>query len=268
MLDTYLDQLQEYHSKEEQLQEEPILVAAIGVGAVVSTLMKLFISYQQTAVKNYLMTQSKRGFEYEKKLNAILGDDDWRIFKFDLPDKEFKKKNPDMPSDIPNAMVVTNTHDIFVTNGLIKILNEREVLAVLIHEAEHVKNNDTGTRATYTSINIGISVGSAFILPFLPLILYIMISLGFVFIGRHQETRSDLATVQYGYGRDLASALQKMEKWWTKNVKQSPAASWLDEHPPVKTRVETLITNAKALEALARTKAIEPIKRFLMKVLT
>lgn len=266
MLNSYLNQLQEDHVQEDILQEDPVL--AVGVGILVASLMKIFINYNQSNMKKNLISQSKRAFEFEKKFNSILGDGDWKIFKFDMPDKAYKKAMPDTPDDIPNAMVVTNTHDIFISNGLVKLLNEREMMAVLIHEAEHVKNNDVGTRGTYYSINYGICIGVATIVPILPLILFVMLQMGFVVIGRKQETRSDLATVKYGYGRDLVSALQKLEKWWEKNVGKSAAASWLDEHPSTKTRVANLVTNVKALESMARVKAIEPIKKFLMKVLT
>lgn len=251
-LDYYMEQLKE----PEQLNEvDPITMgAAISLGAgtiyTVSMLIQFFIAtamYRKTVKVDQKLTQ---------RLNGILDSGEkWIVHIF--PDKA------------PNAFAIGGRH-VYITTGLLKILNEREVDAVLLHEVYHNKdmhvwkNLAAESSFLYLTIFINVSIwwGSAGAFP-LALITFFIIRnsmriLYARFRGRHFEIKSDEFAVKQGYGPELVSALKKIEAWAKKAMAgqkcnkfcqlERKISEEIDEHPPIKKRIETILRKTKELD--------------------
>jgi len=186
---------------------------------------------------------------------------------------------------------------IFLTNKLVNILNEKEVIAVCLHEVGHI--------TTYDSLkNLGIrftSIGAAgiFYLKLLSKINYslnskikqvaifstaIIISILIVkspaiLVGKFFEYRADKHASKYGYGKELASALEKIEKWikeYKYKIFGKPSKlekmfdkinNFIDVHPTFQHRIEKLLEYEKLYEAMADND-IKQIKKICKEVLT
>lgn len=168
------------------------------------------------------------------------------------------------------------TKHIFITSGLISIMNEREVIAVCLHESSHIITYDS--IKTLVARMASVSVPALLItnlseyiykhkkssysnIMLLAILLsLIMIFLPSILIGKYNELKSDKYTVQFGYGRDLMSALEKLEEWVLKNrVKDSKIKMFFhkiqhfyDVHPPIKKRVDKLLNSVELYESLAK----------------
>ena len=94
-------------------------------------------------------------------------------------------------------------------------------------------------------------------------------------IERRQEVKADEYAIKYGYGKDLAVALKKMENWVSKRRSQREGVfakaqreidEAISEHPPTKQRVETLLRKSKELERVVASKNLNKIKDFVVRV--
>jgi Zn-dependent protease with chaperone function len=176
--------------------------------------------------------------------------------------------------------------NIYITKGLIKLLNERELIAVLLHEATHLINYDVlkrdisgyggslflvtifgaieniiGGKVKSRSVPLAISM---FVISFImACLLLIFMSSRNIKIEKQQETVADISTVKYGYGKDLITALNKINKVNTKQLKElsakNPEIEKLDEllknldnHPEVKERIERLLEEEKLYIAMVQ----------------
>ena len=82
-------------------------------------------------------------------------------------------------------------------------------------------------------------------------------------VGRRWETNADNYAVIHGYGNDLVSAFRKLEKDYDKIMREiGPVARALnkifeaiDEHPPIKKRIEKILSNKDLYEAAAKNQA-------------
>jgi len=241
VLENYLNHLQEQFAE----------ISGIILMLVLQIFLYLFLMIAAS------IGSSKTDKKLSKKINQLTGKDyDVRIMK----------------GDAPGAYCFGGfTKHIFISSGLIDIMTEREVIAVCLHEASHITSYDSIkiliTRMSSVSIlSLLLTKLLTFIyknnksnlIVILPILLgLIMIFLPTLLLGKYNELKSDKSTIKYGYGRDLMSALQKLEEWVLKNqVKDSKIKMFIhkiqhlyDEHPPIQKRVKKLLNNVKLKEA-------------------
>jgi Zn-dependent protease with chaperone function len=218
------------------------------------------------------ISASKRNKPLEKKLNAILKDGkQWKVYII-------KEKGP-------NAFCITNPV-VFMTTGLKEMLTEDEIIAVLLHEAGHIKNKDIWKNVGFKASFFGIIVAAAWAAPAVIAVqIGIMIALaaaalgidttivGLTF-GRKAERRADSTAVKYGYGKPMASALDKIDKWIAKTSAKRPClkmckvmtklSETLDEHPPLKERVKDVLEETETWNPQT-FKSISNAKNYFMK---
>jgi heat shock protein HtpX len=191
-----------------------------------------------------------------------------------------------VPSQVPNAFAVGSGAEaaVAVTDGLLRMLNQRELAGVLAHELAHVQHSDTtvmGIADTMGRIATSIArFGLLLLLLGLPTLLlgngfspWFMASLMMlgaplaVFLlqmalSRSREFNADLGAVELtGDPLGLAIALTKLDRHakrgWVGRV-LNPGQfelepSWLRSHPPTRLRVRELEEIAKGLPAASPT---------------
>ncbi len=154
---------------------------------------------------------------------------------------------------LPNASatgIIKSKASLLVTTGLLTRLSDEEVMAILGHEASHVKNHDTLLLYVLSmleySLRIYIFLNFLYLFNIFTELLYFYLSLtALFFVAKFIEARADIETAKIlGDGRPLASALRKLG--YSKIMREaSPGErlrSWLrlDPHPPASFRVEKL----------------------------
>jgi Zn-dependent protease with chaperone function len=237
--------------KENQLQEfEPISMATGGVIAsavlipLAIDLAGLFFSFQ------LMIRTTKEDKKLSKKLKSILKDGkDWKVFI--------------IKDGTPNAFAMVRPY-IFLSSGLVRMMNEREIIAIMLHETGHITNmhiwKDVATKSsliallftTVAALSGPIALGALLFIWF-TFETPEMILQGVLMrtMGRAEERQADNIPVKYGYGDDFISSLRKIEKVYQKMLKRhcttfvcktrERISSLLDEHPPIKQRVENIL---------------------------
>lgn len=259
--------------KEQNLQEiEPVSVlfgaATIGLGAaIIMTAARLVALLLQTAVFSATAKQIHDKV-LTKEINKILGKTKWKVMI--IKDKS------------PNAFVV-GPRVIMITTGLKKMLTHRELIGVMLHEAWHVKAFHVYKQifykfpllaAVFTAAIATVMVGGG---AWLALLIFVILrrvtEIPYdLTVGRRQETKSDSYAVKMGYGKELASALSKLEKTYLKGMKNcvgvckivSKIDEAIDEHPPLKKRIEKILKDSEMVKALASRNAAK-IKKIVIK---
>ena len=177
-----------------------------------------------------------------------------------------------IPSRMLNAFAVGNNNEsaVAVTDGLLRVMNARELAGVLAHEISHIRHQDTrvmgladfvsrilGTISQLGQLLLLISIPLAFLgksIGIGPLQLAVMIfapvisTLLQLALSRSREFTADLGAVELtGDAAGLASALRKLERiqrggFWNTMVpgKRAPVPAALRTHPPTEQRIERL----------------------------
>ena len=250
-IENYLDKIQE---DEEQLQElDPITAGAIALTA--GTLMVLWNLIRLLIGLKLFKKSLKINKPLTKKLNGILGTNKWVV--------------QIVPDPSPNAFAAGGLH-VFITTGLVKILEEREVLAVLLHEVYHNEKKHLAKRVGYDySLYYLLTFIIALLTPgpqlFMLAVFAFHISLSIlripysIIVGRKHEYGADENTIKYGYGDDLVSGFQKMEIWVAKAMKKQKCGSVcklvnavsraIDEHPDMQKRIENILRKKETAAA-------------------
>jgi Zn-dependent protease with chaperone function len=124
------------------------------------------------------------------------------------------------------------TKKIYMTDGLIKMLSHKEIIGVLLHECGHYANMDlkkdvflvdplikmltiflvAGIIVLMGPAGAGIGIYLSF---FFKGILRLIVG---VTLGRKMEYLADSFATEHGYGKEMVSALEKMEKYLRKNL--------------------------------------------------
>lgn len=181
-------------------------------------------------------------------------------------------------SSIMNAFAVGSSEQaaVAVTDGLLRALSLREVVAVLAHELSHVRNNDMWVMSLADVISRITSLfsllGQVLLLLYLPLLLAgyqlawgpVLLLVGApsfsallqLALSRSREFDADLhGALLSGDPRGLASALNKMERSQGNLLeriflpgRREPHPSLLRTHPPTEERVRRLLEIAEEQE--------------------
>lgn len=177
-----------------------------------------------------------------------------------------------VPSDVSNAFAVGRSEKsaIALTDGMLRSLSPREIVAVMAHEISHLANNDLWIMNLADSISrltALLSYLGVFLLALnLPLLLTDSLAIPWLLIGllilapslltllqlalsRAREYDADLDAVQLcGDPEALASALEKLERsqggLWEGLLRPNqrfPQLAILRSHPPTPQRVRRLM---------------------------
>jgi len=250
----------------ERIQEDPITVAGV-VGT--AYLLASFATLLFTAAT--MSSSLKVDKKLSRQMNKIMDSGNrWIVHEF--------------PDQSPNAFAFGFGRHIFMTTGLRRLLNQREVEAVLLHEISHNKNKDTYKSMAFrhslfyliTFVGFSIAMATAsFPLGFLAFILLINSSsiAEARIIGRRAEIRADDNAIRYGYGKDLASGLKKVDKIIDRMYASKKCGKFcqlerkvsdaIDEHPPIKKRIETILQKTEQLNKILKSRNLQKIKNFL-----
>ncbi len=146
-----------------------------------------------------------------------------------------------LPTESANAFATGRNPEhaaVAATEGILRMLNDHELMGVMAHEIGHVKNRDTLTQTVAASISGGVMLLSRFALYFggrrnrswaktiaLSIVAPIAAGLITMAISRDREYEADeFAAKLTGKPMSLASALQKL----VAGVKRHP----MDDHSP------------------------------------
>ena len=181
-------------------------------------------------------------------------------------------------SSVMNSFAVGSSEQaaIAVTDGLLRALSLRELVAVLAHEVSHVRNNDMwvmGLADVISRITSLFSLlGQILLLLYLPMLMagyqlawapvLLLIAAPSISallqlaLSRSREYDADLSgAVLSGDPRALASALNKMERYQGNILerifmpgRRDPHPSLLRTHPPTEERVRRLLEIARDQE--------------------
>ncbi len=183
-----------------------------------------------------------------------------------------------VPSRMPNAFAVGSGTQaaVALTDGIIRIMNGRELAGVLAHELSHIRHEDTQVMglADIVSRTTGTlsSVGQIMLLISVPAVLSGSVDFGWrglalvllliaapslttllqLALSRSREFNADMGAVELtGDPQGLASALNKLArmhpKSWTEKLlpgRRPPDPALLRSHPPTAQRVQRLLSVA------------------------
>lgn len=252
MLDSYLDQLQE--NKKENLKED-FLVAfmALNLMFFIQLLGALLTVWSE------FYKRSKVDTYYTNLIKNITRSTQWTVRRW-FPSK-YVSKDP-----VYNAFSVS-TKTIFITDDLPKLLNEKEITAVLLHEISHSISKDS-IRVLFLNyfgrlgpFLITLALGLPFLASVGPFFIFLLVSvyLQAAYI-RTRELKADSYAAKYGYKEELSSALIKLMK----EAKKQPSCTtkfckFIDvlkrgfkTHPDLEERLENIMNTPEIQRLISR----------------
>lgn len=173
-----------------------------------------------------------------------------------------------VPTRVLNAFATGQRDDasIAVTDGLLRMLDAREIAGVLAHEIAHVRSNDvwvmtladvvgrlTGLLSFFgvglLTALVPVAAASGMQIPLIPVAVMIFAplisSLLQLALSRTREYDADLAAAELtGDPRGLAAALDKLERLqggWMERMLMSRVPRWLRTHPDTRRRIRRLL---------------------------
>ncbi len=182
-----------------------------------------------------------------------------------------------------------------MTDGLVKLLNEREIIAVCLHEVSHIINYDM-IKTQASTLGLGGLASliiakinnffknskiknenlEAFLFSITATMVFVLATLSKMYLSRRFEYRSDKYTIRFGYGKDLITALEKVTKEkYRKNPEveksklvriMNKIVELLSTHPTLQKRVENLLEEIKLYESIYDKKVLRVkliIKRYM-----
>jgi len=279
-LDTYLNNLfeldflkEEYSTldllekrlKNKQIFQEQ-LIPIITVIIFCANIVRMFIEYFM------LVKSSKPDLPFEKKFKNIL---------LELGENRGSKiVKIRSTAGEPNAFCSAGKN-LFYTNTLKKMLTERELVAIMLHEYQHFKS-------VHNYINL-ISISTGNIINFIiwicmwgggyvPLIMLLLMNSIFkisydITIGRLMEYSSDGYAARSGYGDNLISALTKLKKYTEKRQEKMTKigkvlykiAEAIDIHPSFKNRFEYILKQKEKYEGSNVKENVKKLKNIVAK---
>ncbi len=249
-IDNYLIQLQE-----EEIQEyiDPVSIGT-AVGVSVAALQLVFRITASILIARHLVKTSKKSSTHSKQLASIVQDrQKWEVYI--------------LKWKIANAGVVAERPLVFVTSRLLKIMRPRETMAVLLHEAGHLKKKHITQQTVLGSLMRGMIAGTAvgvvaagYQLPLFAFYLALLTS--GIPLSRHHEYQADSWVVQYGYGQDLIEALKKLHKEYDRMTKSHSKAyrklnELLSTHPTLEKRTINLLRDMETYKLILKASISE-----------
>lgn len=254
-LDTQLQLIQE----EELTEFDPLTGAAIaGTSYLIGSLAFLFLAIGP------MISALKVDKPLSKRLNEILNSGNhWIVHTY--------------PEKTPNAFALGMGRHVFITTGLLELLNQREVEAVMLHEIHHNKNKDTYKSLAYRHSFFYLITFLALSINSLTLSLFAFVLMFKIteilrnrMLGRHLEIKADRFSAEHGYGKDLITALEKIDKYIKKLYASKPCgkmcelerkiSEMIDEHPPMKKRVEIILRES---DKILKMKTFKQVRDFI-----
>lgn len=254
-LDEHLNRIQEFPNPLDMTDAGMVkagAIAAIGSTLVIANLILVFMEIRD------IKKTTKKSPKHSKMINEVLGTKDWQVNLV---------KDP-----APNAFAAGGKH-IFLTTALLKHLNDREITAVMLHEAYHNKKKHIWKQLAYDYpfyyllVYLITFVFSAQ-MYFTYFLAYLTFKIGLaiaripykIIIGRKHEYQSDDYAVKYGYGKELISAFKKFEQLIQKHMSKQQCGKLckivekldkvIDEHPSFKNRIERVLKNKQTMKGL------------------
>lgn len=254
---------------QENINEVEPLTSVVAGGLVIGSVYIIanFVSFLLAATSMRISNPVSR--DLTGRITKILNDRKWVVHA--------------VKDDNPNAFAIGGKH-IFVTTGLRKFMTEREVDAIMIHEVYHNKRKHIYKRMAYEYPLFYLIVTMSFaamilvtpIIGFLAfLIMRKITQIAYnVSFGRKHEREADAYAAKLGYGPEMRSALEKLEKEYLKMLR-SPKCDAIcriinkldqviDEHPPIRERIENLLEKEKELARVLKTRSFKKIKDFVV----
>lgn len=197
---------------------------------------------------------------YTKILRKIVKDDDVRALE--IKSKTLNAYNRGTP-------------DLYITSALMKILTEKEIIAVLLHEYGHYKHKHSDKSVgMFFSSNILLAVTAGVILkmsanPALIVLAIVLKKTIVAKINRTMEYTADNFAVEYGYGEHLASSFRKVEAWIVKNICKTTDRDKCDivkkriyimsTHPPLEKRARVILNKMDVKGIIADPKEFSKV---------
>ena len=246
-LDKQLNQIQEI---------EPIIAATsvIATGLVATHLATIIFAAKAFS------DSFKIDYDLSRRLNGILkSGDKWIVHRY--------------PESGPSAFSLGFGRHIFVTSALVRLLDEGELDAVLLHEAYHAEKKHTPKQLAveypFYYLATLLAIYSMGVVPLLisGIIVFLLTKkvgsiLYRITISKRNELKADDFAVKNGYGKELVGALKKLEMWVKRHHRKIECGkicqimekidNALDEHPPIEKRIRIALetmnkTNVKSL---------------------
>jgi len=234
------NKLEEAHLKE----IDPISGAVIfGTAGIIIQLALLFSGI------SVLYKKSKNLPKYEKKLSELIGGK-WEVRSVNLK--------------TPTVFTAGDLKIIWVTDPLIKLLSEREMIALLLHHAHYQIDHRFLKHIAFqyplfyifTYVLLTVTLPGGWLLQVILSALCFRLMLVFAdlpykYITReYHSRRADDFAIKYGYGEDLISAVDKMKEVIKKIKGRKKCGAFckvvttindmLIKHPDLKDRVNSL----------------------------
>ncbi len=264
----YIDKHLQYIQEDTIQEMDPITISVLAFGSlmVITNLVMLFLSSAS------LIRSTKVNKPLSEKVNKILNSGNkWIVHNYATKD--------------PNAFALGFGRHIFITSGLLKILDNDEIEAILLHEIYHNEKKHTPKNLAYkyplyyliAFIGTTVIAANTFILAFIAM--YIATNIGDIVFritaARKMEYNADSYAAKQGYGRQLISAFKKIEQWAKTKIKVKKCDrvcqvvgkidKAIDEHPEAQKRIENILRHTNELEKAIRSKSFKKIKAFVTK---
>jgi len=270
-INTYLNKIQKDIIKEEIIQEYDEIAFTLVSGTILIIIHLIILFMSAFSIINRIKVSK----DLSKRLNKILkSGNKWIVHVY--------------IDSSPNAFTFGFGRHIIVSTELLNMLTNREVDAVLLHESYHNMKKHTYKDlamkypffylCVYVLTVTGIASGTLITIPGL-LAVFLIIKVSDIarniLMGRRMEYNADSFAVKYGYGKELISALKKINKWAEQMLKYQECGKMcqmmrkidiaINEHPVLKDRIENVLKNEKKLKQVISTKSFGKIKSFLLK---
>ena len=225
-------------------ESEYVLIQLL-VYPIMTTLIILFSYLFGILAFKHSIKSAKESKKHSEKLSKIVNKD---VKCYVIKDK------------VPNAFNAGGSN-CYITKPLLKMLNEKETIAVLLHEYGHYQKlhifKSLGVHISSSILIVTVFNMVSIILIGTPFGLLAVLSMLFgkkvaSWYAKTKEFEADEVAVKHGYGKAFMSGLKKLEKWTRSDVCKKLNKKECDlyfvelqsnssTHPPFKDRYEKIL---------------------------
>ena len=227
-----------------QTESAEVLIPLL-VYPIMTTLIILFSYLFGILAFKHSIKSAKESKKHSEKLSKIVNKD---VKCYVIKDK------------VPNAFNAGGSN-CYITKPLLKMLNEKETIAVLLHEYGHYQKlhifKSLGIHISSSILIVTVFNMVSIILIGTPFGLLAVLSMLFgkkvaAWYAKTKEFEADEVAVKHGYGKAFMSGLKKLEKWTRSDVCKKLNKKECDlyfvelqsnssTHPPFKDRYEKIL---------------------------